>query len=80
MAGGAAGDPGATAGGLGTGGNGRPFGTVAGGGGGGSGLFGGGGGNIVCGGGGGSSKGPAGAAFENGVRPGHGQIQITFQF
>ena len=55
-----------------------------GGGGGGGGLYGGGGGGGASldgpgGGGGGSGYGPAGVAFETGVRPGNGQVTITWQ-
>jgi Glycine rich protein len=48
------------------------------GGGGGGGLFGGGGGNTG-GGGGGSGLGPAGTAFETGVRAGNGLVIVTFE-
>jgi len=78
--GGAAGDGLATAGSLGRGGKGAgDMCCVNEGGGGGGGYYGGGGGGLGgSGGGGGSGFGPAGVQFQTGVRPGSGQVAITF--
>jgi Glycine rich protein len=63
---------------LGDGGAGACDGNSIGGGGGGGGLYGGGGGGGAGGGGGGSGFGPAGVAFETGVRSGNGLITISY--